>query len=115
MGIMGAGKSTFARRVADVLDVPCVELDGLFHQPNWTELPRDDFRARVADVVGGDGWVVDGNYGAVRDLVWKRADTVVFLDPSRPKALRRVLIRTVRRCATRQELWNGNRESARNL
>jgi hypothetical protein len=54
------------------LGVPYVELDAVFHQPGWTELPIEDFRARVAEAAAGDAWVVDGNYRAVLDLVWAR-------------------------------------------
>jgi hypothetical protein len=46
----------------------------------------------------------------VRDLVWARADTVVWLDLPRRLAMRRLIWRTLRRAVTRAELWNGNRE-----
>lgn len=110
VGVSGAGKTTLGRRLGERLDVPSVELDSIFHQPGWQELPTDEFRRRVAEVVAGDGWVVDGNYSAVRDLVWERADTVVWLDLPRPLVMRRVIRRTLRRTVTREELWNGNRE-----
>jgi len=110
VGNSGSGKSTLALALAARLGVPCVELDAIFHQPGWTELPPEEFRARVEDAAAGDAWVIDGNYGAVRDLVWARADTVVWLDLPRPVVMWRVVARTVRRAARRQELWNGNRE-----
>ena len=115
VGSAGAGTTTVGRRLAAGLDVPLVELDGIFHQPEWTPLPRDEFRARVAEIVAADGWVVDGNYSAVQDLVWAAADTVVWLDPPRRVAMRRVTGRTVRRVVTRERLWNGNREPLTNL
>jgi len=92
------------------MGVPFLELDSIYHQPGWTPLPRDEFRARVDAVAAGDHWVIDGNYTAVRDLVWARADTVVWIDLARPLVMRRVIGRTLRRAALRQELWNGNRE-----
>ncbi|MGE5286656.1 MAG: adenylate kinase, partial [Micromonosporaceae bacterium] len=92
-----------------------MELDAIFHQPGWTPLPADEFADRVAAVVGGDGWVIDGNYSVVRPLVWARADTVVWLDFPRRTVMRRVVWRTLRRAVTRAELWNGNRERWRNL
>lgn len=80
VGNSGSGKSTLGAALAARLGVPYVELDSIFHQPGWAELPRHEFRARVGALVGGDTWVIDGNYTAVRDLVWARADTVVWID-----------------------------------
>src|SRR6266571_7794353 len=75
VGSSGSGKSTLASELAARLHVPHVELDAIFHQPGWTPLPEEEFTAAVAAAVAADGWVVDGNYSAVRPLVWARADT----------------------------------------
>ena len=115
VGNSGSGKTTVARTLAARLGVPYVELDAIFHQPNWTPLPADEFRRRVADAITGDGWVVDGNYSSVRDLIWERADTVVWLDLPRGVVMRRVAARTLRRLVSREELWNTNRERWRDL
>jgi len=114
VGNSGSGKSTLAAALAARLGVPYVELDSIFHQPGWTELPRAEFRDRVAGLTAGDEWVIDGNYTAVRDLVWARADTVVWVDLPRRLVMRRVIGRTLRRAVLRQELWNGNREPSSN-
>jgi adenylate kinase family enzyme len=111
VGISGSGKTTVAARLAAGLTVPHLELDGVFHQPGWQPLPLADFRAAVADFAAGDGWVIDGNYRAVQDLVWARADTVVWLDPPRWRVMSQLAARTLGRMARRTELWNGNRES----
>lgn len=110
VGNSGSGKSTVSRLLAERLGVPHVELDAIFHQENWRPLPPEEFRARVDSITSGDGWVVDGNYSAVRELVWARADTVVWLDPPRGTVVRQIVWRTARRAALRMELWNGNRE-----
>jgi adenylate kinase family enzyme len=117
VGVSGAGKSTLGRCLGAQLGVPFLELDGVFHQPGWTPLPPQDFQARVREVTAGDGWVIDGNYrsAGVQELVWDRADTVVWLDLPRPLVMRRIVRRSLRRAITREELWNGNRESLRNL
>ncbi len=57
--------------------------------------------------------MIDGSYLKVRDLVWPRADTLVWLDIPLRVTLGRMLIRTIRRVGKRQELWNGNRETLR--
>ena len=115
VGNSGAGKSVLAARLARRLGVPHVELDAMFHLRGWTELPEADFRAQVALVTSGDGWVVDGNYAAVRDIVWDAADTVVWLAFPRRLVMARVIRRTAWRALLRRQLWNGNRERLRNL
>jgi adenylate kinase family enzyme len=91
------------------------ELDAIYHQPGWMPLAEGEFTARAAAAAAGDGWVIDGNYSAVQALIWDRADTVIWLDLARRTVMRRLAWRTVRRVATRAELWNGNRERWRDL
>ena len=115
VGVPGSGKTTVGRQLAASFGVPFVELDSIFHQPGWVELPVDDFRKRVTEALTAPAWVVDGNYSAVRDLVWQRADTVVWLDLPRRRVMYRIILRTVRRALTRERLWNGNREPLSNF
>jgi adenylate kinase family enzyme len=111
VGVTGSGKTTLARRLARRLAIPHVELDALYWDPNWTPTPLEVFRERTAQALTGSAWVVDGNYGKVRDIVWGRADTVVWLDYAWPIVLGRLARRTLRRILTQEELWGENRES----
>jgi adenylate kinase family enzyme len=110
VGTSSVGKTTMAAALASLLSVPHVELDAFHWEPNWTEAPSEIFRERVIAAIAGDGWVVDGNYAKARDLVWDRAEAVVWLDLPLRTILRRYLQRTVRRVTRREELWSGNRE-----
>jgi adenylate kinase family enzyme len=111
VGTSGSGKTTLARQISQYLAIPHVELDALHHEPNWTEAPIDVFRKRVEQSLSGNSWVVDGNYSKVRDIVWSRADTVIWLDYPLPLIMKRVVWRTFRRVVMQEELWNGNRET----
>jgi len=114
-GPSGSGKTTLAAAVAARLGIGHTELDALYHQPGWTQLPTEEFRTAVAAVVDGPAWVVDGNYRQVRDLVWARAQVIVVIDLPRRRVMTRLLRRSIVRSAVRAELWNGNRESLANL
>ena len=115
MGCSGSGKTTLASELARLLGSAHVELDAIYHQPGWTQLGDEEFRARVDVATEGGSWVVDGNYSAVRDVVWEKADAVVWFDLPYARVMAQVIRRTVRRTLTRQELWNGNREPFSNL
>ena len=116
VGAPGSGKTTVAAELARRLGLHHVELDAIFHQPNWGELPDDVFRQRVTDALDAyDGWVTDGNYAAVQELVWARADTVVWLDLPRSVAMARVVRRSLGRVVLRRRLWNDNRERLREV
>lgn len=110
----GNGKTTLGRRLASGLGVPFLELDSLVHGPGWVETPDDELRALVEPVVAGDAWVIDGVYrGKLGTLVLDAADTIVWLDLPLRVWLPRLVRRSVRRVARREELWNGNRETLR--
>lgn len=111
VGDSGTGKTVLARQLAQRLDLSHIELDALFWEPNWTKTTPEVFRQRLTQALRAHRWVVDGNYSSVSDLTWTQADTVVWLDYGLATILIRLLRRTFRRIFTREELWNGNRES----
>lgn len=113
VGTSGSGKSSVGRELAHRMGVPYVELDALSWQPNWVAAPTPILRDRVAAAIAGEAWVVDGNYSAVRDLVWARADTVIWLDLPLRTVFWRVVKRTARRLIQREVLWGTNRENLR--
>ena len=113
VGTTGSGKTTLATQLARHLDVPRIELDALHWGPNWTPAPREQFRAGVAAATSAPAWVADGNYGAIRDLLWPRADTIVWLDYPLAVNLWRLTRRNLGRIVRREALWHGNRETLR--
>ena len=115
-GTSCSGKTSLARDLARRFGVPHVEIDALFWGADWTPVPRETFRARLAAALDADEWVADGGYAAVRDITWARADTVVWLDYPMRTVLARWGRRTVTRIRTQEEFWpgTGNRESVRN-
>lgn len=98
IGPGGAGKSTLARALGDKLDLPVIHLDRLFWQPGWVEPDRDEWEALNRELVAGERWVIDGNYGGTMEIRLAAADTIVFLDL--PPLL--CMWRTIRRRRTRR-------------
>lgn len=114
IGTTGSGKSTLAAALAQRLDADFVELDALNWLPGWQQAETAVFRRRVIDAIQGERWVVGGNYSKARDVIWTKADTLIWLDYPFPLVVWRLFRRSVRRIVTQENLWNtGNRETWR--
>ena len=111
VGTSCAGKTTFAYRLARMLDTQHIELDALYWGPAWT--PRPDFQREALAAAQQPRWVIDGNYSAVRDVIWRRCTAIVWLDYSFARVFSRALRRTAHRIITRERLYAGNRETIR--
>src|SRR5579872_320509 len=79
VGTTCAGKTTLSRSLSNLLHLPHVEFDSLFWDPNWTYVPDDEARWRLEKSTAGPQWILDGNFLWLKEVVWGRADTLVWL------------------------------------
>ncbi len=93
IGSSGSGKSTFSRRLGELLNLEVIHLDKLFWHSDWIETPKDEWRTKVEKTLEGDSWIIDGNYSATMDLRLPACDTVIFLETPRITCVYRVLKR----------------------
>jgi adenylate kinase family enzyme len=107
-GTSGSGKSTLRQRISEALRYPTVEVDSLYHGPDWTVRPT--FEEDVNRFSAGPAWVVEWQYSTVKALLLSRSDVLVWLDHSRWTVAHRLVRRTTARRIRRQQLWNGNYE-----
>lgn len=113
VGTSCSGKTTFAKNLAQILNVKHIELDAINWLPDWVARPRAEFMELVTKELASDSWVLDGNYGRTRKAVWQRATAIVWLNYSFPRIFYRSLNRTTRRVITGERLYSGNRETFR--
>jgi len=111
IGSTGSGKTTLARTIANTIGSSYIELDALYHLPGWQDASREEFHAMAMERMSAERWVVDGNY---MNMLWDHlahSDLIIWLDYPFRIVLRRMLWRTFKRLLTKEELWNGNRET----
>ena len=110
IGVTSSGKSTLAENLASRLGLNFIELDALHWEPNWQEAPLDVFRARVEKAMESGKWNVAGNYHIVRDIIWPKAEAVIWLDYPFLTVLGQLTRRTFKRWWTHELLWGTNHE-----
>jgi len=93
IGSGGAGKSMFARELGERTVLPVIHLDRLFWKPGWIPMPEDEWRVVHGELLEGERWIIDGNYGGEMEPRIAAADTVVFLDLPRLVCIRGALER----------------------
>ena len=80
IGCPGSGKTTFARRLAEKTDIPIFHLDAVWHKPDKTHIPREEFDLRLGEILALDRWIIDGNYQRTIERRLAACDTVVLFD-----------------------------------
>ena len=126
VGPGGAGKSTFARSLGELIGLPVFHLDRFFWKPGWVETPREEWRQRQSELVAAERWIADGNYGGTFDERFARADTVIIVARVRWACVATAIARSARNhgkpiqadgCPERFDLtfyrwiWNYERDS----
>ncbi|HUF00341.1 MAG TPA: hypothetical protein VMN99_13870 [Anaerolineales bacterium] len=111
VGVTSSGKSTLAEKLSKRFNLDYIDLDALNWEPNWKSAPPEVLRSRVKKATQAEKWIVAGNYHIARDLVWPKAEAVIWLDYPLLTVLWQLTRRSFTRWWTQELLWGTNRET----
>ncbi len=80
IGCPGGGKTTFAERLRDKVGLPLFYLDAIWHSADRTHISREEYDARLAEILKQDSWIIDGNYSRTIEPRLAACDTVFLFD-----------------------------------
>ena len=90
IGCCGAGKSTLAKKLHQLTQLPVFHLDQYYWKPDWVESTTSEWGPKVEELATQEAWIIDGNYSGTIDSRLKRADTIIYLDYSTINCLWRI-------------------------
>lgn len=93
LGCSGSGKSTFARKLREATGLPLIHLDNVWWNPDRTHISREEFDCRLAALLAGDHWILDGDYSRTYEVRIRACDLIVFLDFDEEICMRGILER----------------------
>ena len=80
IGCPGSGKTTFAEKLQKCTGLPLYYLDAIWHKPDKTHIPREEFDQRITEIFSEEKWIIDGNYKRTIEMRIKECDTVFIFD-----------------------------------
>ena len=80
IGCPGSGKTTFSVKLGKITNIPLYHLDAIWHKPDKTHIPREEFDERIQEIFAGDAWIIDGNYNRTLEMRLRECDTIFLFD-----------------------------------
>lgn len=80
IGCPGSGKTTFAIKLNKLTELPLFHLDAIWHKPDKTHIPREEFDSRISEIFATPEWIIDGNYSRTIETRIQHCDTVFLFD-----------------------------------
>ena len=80
IGCPGSGKTTFAEKLNKCTGILLFHLDAIWHKPDKTHIPREEFDERIQEIFSLPEWIIDGNYSRTIEMRLKECDTVFLFD-----------------------------------
>ncbi len=111
VGTSGSGKTTLAKKLSHHLLCPHIEIDAIAWKPGWIKTPDAEIRQKVRDATNCERWVSCGNYSLTRDIIWKEATHIIWLNLPLMTILWRLIKRSITNIVTKKEIAGGNRET----
>lgn len=123
IGCSGVGKSTLAAKIAAKTGIPFIATDALYWRDDWQAVPMEAVLRQLEQATKTETWILDGNVDNGRDVIWQRADTIIWLDYALPRLLWQVTRRNImwwlqrkswtETAMTWQHAWSGIRHAYR--
>jgi adenylate kinase family enzyme len=85
-GNAGGGKSTLAKRLAELTGIPLYPLDTIQYRAGGGKVPHEEYLTAHAELLLREAWIIDG-FGC-RKSAWQRfaaADMLVYIDLPLPR------------------------------
>jgi adenylate kinase family enzyme len=82
VGNSGSGKTWLGKRIATILKIPHISLDGIIWEPGGYNMKRSELviEAEIKRIQDSKRWVVEGVFGHLIDHFVSFADTLIYLD-----------------------------------
>jgi len=97
IGCSGSGKSTLTKKLGDILNLPTLHLDRIWHATNYSDEAKQFLRQTQLDFIAkNDQFIIDGNYTGTMDCRIPHANLIIWFRIPRYVSMYRVITRSIK-------------------
>lgn len=115
VGSSASGKTTLAKQLGEIFNLPVYDLDQYYWLPAWQTVAFATFQTRVNAILAEELWIISGNYPEVQSLILAKADMLIWLDYSFFRCLYQGFRRSILRAFSHELCCNGNQETLKQI
>ncbi len=87
IGISGTGKTTVARKLSKILDIPVIHYDQFVRAENRTERDEKIVEKKIEAAIKRDTWIIEWYIHPAANIRLEKADIIIYLDYSWYRAM----------------------------
>ena len=111
VGNCSSGKTRLAINISEILNIAHFELDNFRWKPNWQKAPIEEYKEKSIKAASLESWVMDGNCDGIKEQIFTRATTMIWLNYPLYYVFFRALKRTIKRVITKERFFANNYET----
>ncbi|OIO41173.1 hypothetical protein COU56_05015 [Candidatus Pacearchaeota archaeon CG10_big_fil_rev_8_21_14_0_10_31_9] len=116
VGIYGSGKSTIAKKIHDILGYKVYDLDEIKYKRKYDKIRPVEERLKIIKSISNkQKWITEGVWLDYALDLYKKADTVIFLELPKGTLYKRIIVRHFKRKFHKQEYQNHNLKTTSNI
>jgi adenylate kinase family enzyme len=83
IGTSASGKTTFAKKLKEKLNLPLYYMDEIIWKPNWVYVGDQETSSEIKEIINKDNWILEGWIFTTKEVtqkVFDKSDIIIYIN-----------------------------------